>query len=310
MSVRKILAIAVLMNLIGNGAAFAAQPNPDGEICARLLSSQGLALKALRTASQSYGENFADLETAFFASLKFNDIRFELISEIDYDGALESMPPQHIFKITLVDGTVKTIYATVPRSMTNAGFQPPVTTMPLPSTQDIEAKIDEAVSQAASAYRENAKAIRSAFDKSLAEANLNLNAIYSIKYGGALESMPPIHGFEITLTDGTMRAITAVAPIEVSPADRSPRASTLPLPRASDTQAQVATAVNFAAAAYGESADAIRLAFDASLAKENINPGGIHKVEYEGALESMPPQHMFKVTLINGAVKTVYATVP
>jgi len=177
------------------------------------------------TAAEGYGESAGQIKAALVNGLDQAQVPLDQIHDIKYAGALESMPPEHQFRVTTRKGLVKDVAATaspehslpitapVPPAVAPLPPvipPPPVTTLPLPRLTDVDSALDRAVAQAASWYGENAAQILAILRANL--AGIDLGQVHSIEHAGALESSPPEHKFKITFADGKSETIAVSVP--------------------------------------------------------------------------------------------------
>jgi hypothetical protein len=296
-----------------------ANVNAAGLSCMELFESSGSTAidKALSGASEAYGESKDLIKTSFFINLKKDNIRIEDIEKIVYMGALESLPPQHMFGVTVKNGKTTTVLA---RAEVSSGRHE------THSSKQLNAISEQGLNKIAGGYGLDADLFRAEFFKVLEQSNIRSEDVANVEYVITLESNPVQEVFKISTKDGKSQTITVSLPPKaqraairssgnvivrpevqkVAPIEQ-PRATTLPLPSAS--RGDVDKALSKASSAYGENKELILESLYKDLAKANIDLKQIHRIEYEGALEAMPPLHMFGITKTDGSKLTVYAKI-
>lgn len=137
----------------------------------------------------------------------------------------------------------------------------------------------------------------------------------SFLHGGATKSRENQPLFKVTTSDGNVEKIYVDGYVEgMTPP--MVRLGTFPdivlrkmmsRPLTQNIDQMVDHVVKLAASQYGQDSTRIRDALLYSLSIAKIELRDIHSIEYNGAVESMPPQHRFIVTTKNNSTTVIYS---
>lgn len=177
-------------------------------------------------------------------------------------------------------------------------------------TSFVEGEILAAINKAASAYSKNSAALIVGFYVALSREKINVGEISKVDYRGALESLPPIYMFDISLTDGSVEQLRVSIPKQNQLSPDQLMSPVTPFQIDEAPKNEISLAVRRAASIYTQNEGQIERIFLAQLKSRNIDINDIESVEYTGAFESLPPQHQFRLKLKNGTTTGISVVAP